>query len=286
MSEKEASFVDRYYDDVHERLVYIGKRATPEMWDSLWAPTDDAIRAALVPGRGTRWLVQLTRRYLPIGSGRILEGGCGRGHYVSALRQAGYATAGIDFAPETVAALNRVAPELGVLLGDLRSLPFLDHAFAGYWSLGVIEHFYSGYQLLAREMTRVIRPGGYLFLTFPCMSPIRKLVARSGGYPVLHVPEEPSGFYQFALNPRRVVADFEELGFRRRYQTSMSGLQGLKDEFGILGRPLKALFEYGGRSIILRGIRAFIDRLAPLGAGHSCVLVLQKQSEVESSPPH
>ena len=275
---REPSFSERYYDAPNQRLVYIGRSATPEMWDALWTSSEQAVRDALKPGRGTKWLTKLTRRYVPPGGGRILEGGCGLGHNVSALRRAGYETTGIDFAPETVAILRRLAPELGIFLGDLRSLPFADASFAAYWSLGVIEHFYFGYDLLAGEMTRVIRPGGYLFLTFPCMSPLRRLRAAIHGYPPFQPGGEPVNFYQFALDPRRVIAEFERWGFRKRYQTSMSGLQGLKDEVPLFRPALQVLHDYSGRSLLLRGGRFLMERLAPLGAGHSCILVLQKMS--------
>ena len=268
----------RYFDKANNRLVYVGNVATHEMWDDLWEPTEDAVREAIRPGRGTKWLVKITRRYLGCNEGPILEGGCGLGYNVAALQRAGYHVTGIDFAPKTVALLQRVAPELDVRLGDVGALPFDDHSFAGYWSLGVIEHSYSGYQTLASEMTRVIRPGGYLFLTFPFMSPLRRLKARFNLYPALPGTAEPVGFYQFALDPSRVESDFFKLGFRKRYLAGRSGLKGLKDEVELARRPLQALYQYPGRSIPLRAMRFLMDGWAPLGAGHSCVLVLQKKT--------
>jgi SAM-dependent methyltransferase len=246
------------------------------MWDALWMSDEQAIHVALKPGRGTKYLTALTKRYLTAASGRILEGGCGLGHNVAALRRAGYVTVGIDFAFQTVAALNRIAPELGILLGDLRSLPFADNSFAGYWSLGVIEHFFYGYEALAAEMARVIRPGGYLFLTFPYMSPIRRFRARRGRYPAFQSSVEPTAFYQFALDPTVVVADFGRFGFENRYQSSMSGLEGIKDEVSFLEKPLTWLHDYTGRSVFLRGVRFVVGRIATFGAGHTCILVLQK----------
>lgn len=279
VNNKEASFSIRYYDESDNRLVYIGESATPEMWDNLWAPDEQTVRDALKPARGTKWVIKLTRHYLASGAGRILEGGCGLGYNVAALQRAGYQTTGIDFAPQTVSILQRVAPDLDIQLGDLRSLPFADNSFAGYWSLGVIEHFYSGYEPLAKEMARVIRPGGYLFLTFPYMSPLRRLKAWLGRYPALKTDGEPVGFYQFALDSRRVVAEFERLRFEKRYQTSSSGLKGFKDEVGLFRKPLQLLYNYPGRSVLLRGVRFLMEGFALLGAGHSCVLVLQKHGK-------
>jgi SAM-dependent methyltransferase len=269
----------RYYDAPHNRLVYVGESATPEMWDSRWAPTEAAVREAVRNEKGTRWVVNLTRRFLPQRGARILEGGCGLGYNVAALHRAGYRVSGIDFAPETVSMIGRVAPELGVFLADVSALPFADAAFDGYWSLGVIEHCYRGYQPLAEEMRRVIKPGGFLFLTFPCMSPLRRLLATLRHYEPLSSEEEPPGFYQFALDPVRVVSDFVSLGFTSRYERGMSGLLGIKDELIWAGAPLRALSGYNGRQFAIRALRGAIERIGPaFGTAHSVVFVLQKTS--------
>ena len=43
-----------------------------------------------------------------------------------------------------------------------------------------IEHFIDGYDAILSEMYRVIKEGGYLFLTVPSMSIIRKVKAALG----------------------------------------------------------------------------------------------------------
>ena len=86
----------------------------------------------------------------------------------------------------------------------MRALPFEDNSFDGIWSLGIIEHFLDGYDAIAREMQRVLREGGYLFLTFPAMTKIRDWKALRGEYtPWEAVDQEPEGFYQFSLCPDR-----------------------------------------------------------------------------------
>lgn len=266
----------RYYDRTNRRLVYIGKAATPEMWDDMWTSDEHAIREALRPGRGTRWITKLTQKYVPPNSGAVLEGGCGLGHNVAALRRAGYLTYGVDYAPRTVAGLKRIAPELPILLADLRALPFDDCSITAYWSLGVIEHFFHGYQVLVSEMARVLRPGGYAFVTFPYMSAFRRFRARHNAYPPFQSEVEPPGFYQFALDAASVTDEFAKYGFVKIYESSMSGFEGIKDEIPMLRTAFNRLNDYSGRSVILRGIRFVIGRAANLRAGHSCILVLQK----------
>jgi SAM-dependent methyltransferase len=274
---EEVEIEERFYDPTNHRLVYVGRQASPQMWDELWNVDEASIRRGLQPSIGSRWLLRLTRRFLQPEDGTIIEGGCGTGHYVAALQRNGYNVIGIDYAPRTVALLNRVAHDLDIRLGDVQQLEFENASVAGYWSLGVIEHFYDGYERIAREMARVIRGGGYLFLTFPFMSPLRRAKARVGRYPLHRATAEPVGFYQFALDPSRVVMKFEELGFEKCYFEAHAGLKGCKDEIRILRPLLQKLYNYPGKSIALRGIRWLVDPMfAALGTGHSCILVFRR----------
>lgn len=267
--------ITRVYDKGNRRLVYIDRKATPEMWDARWTENENDVRRAVTPGRGTTWLIRLTQRFVR-GGGRVLEGGCGLGHNVAALRRAGYKVIGLDFAPRTIAALHRVAPELDLFLGDLRALPLSDESIDAYWSLGVIEHFYGGYDALAQEMARVIRPGGHLFLTFPYMSPLRRARAAFGTYRRMDGHAEPEGFYQFALDARDVIEHFGHYGFTKRCQSSMSGLQGFREETSIGGNALRRIEDYAGASVAVRGARFLLEKLSLIGAGHTAILVLQK----------
>ena len=176
-----------YYDNREERLVYVRAAASADFWDSHWKT--DQLRRMVTQGNG--FVVKQTRAYLPPGA-RVLEGGCGRANTVWGLRQAGFDAVGVDFAEKTVLAINDVAPEIDVRFGDVRDLPFEDASFDGYWSLGVIEHFYDGYQPIQNEMLRVLKPGGFLFMTVPAMSPLRQLKARLGRYPSFEPSDDMS----------------------------------------------------------------------------------------------
>ena len=94
----------------------------------------------------------------------MLQGGCGLGDKVHSLDKVGFEAYGIDFAPNVVSMINENWPHLDVRQGDVRKLPFEDDFFDGYWSFGVIEHFFIGFDEILEEMARVIKPGGYLFL--------------------------------------------------------------------------------------------------------------------------
>jgi len=262
----------RFYDADHQRLIYIGHAATEEFWDSHWK-TDDFRRA--VTATPNSWVAKTTRRFLSKGS-RVLEGGCGPANHVYALQNQGFEAVGVDFAPKTVSLLKDAAPELDIRLGDVRSLPFENQSFDGYWSLGVIEHFWGGYQQIAEEMHRVLRKEGFLFLTFPAMTDIRVWKAKRGKYSIWQDgAREPDGFYQFALSSEETIENFSELGFDLVHQEHEGSFKGLKDEITWLQpvfQPLQRSSSLLAR-VMKRGIN---ETVPPKWFGHMSVLVLQK----------
>ncbi len=165
------------YTPVADRLVYLDEKATPEFWDARWR-TEGQARIS----RQDKQIVRVTAKYLPSGA-CVLEGGCGRANKVKALADSGFKAIGIDFAEESVRRARLEYPDLDIREGDVRSLPFSGGYFDGYWSSGVIEHFWTGYDAILSEAHRVLRPGRLLFLTAPWFSPYRRLRARRGGYP-------------------------------------------------------------------------------------------------------
>lgn len=239
----------RYFDEQNKRLIYIGEQATPGFWDRQWK-TKEEIRRAVIDLKST-YVTRVTRKCLTPDDGIILEGGCGRAKHVAALVNNGYQCIGVDFAQQTVEMINEAVPELDVRLGDVRHLDFEDASFAGYWSLGVIEHFWNGYESISSEMARVIKSGGYLFLTFPYMSPLRKLKARFGLYPKWDKEQSPTHFYQFALNHKSVIQDFTRYGFELVQAKPRDGLKGTKDEVKVLKGLLQELYDYRETSILI-----------------------------------
>src|SRR6185437_2404512 len=143
------------------RLVYLDANATPEFWDARWRA-----EGRPPPVNLNDPVVTVTSHYLTRGS-RVLEGGCGRANKVKAMSDAGFGAVGIDFAQESVSQAKVDYPGLDIRLGDVRSLDFPDGSFDGYWSIGVIEHFWMGYGDILGEAARILRPNGFLFLTAP-----------------------------------------------------------------------------------------------------------------------
>lgn len=208
--------------------------------------------------------------------GIILEGGCGRGKNVASLVNNGYRVIGIDYAEKTVSILNQCVPVLDIRLGDVRKLPFDDNYFIGYWSLGVIEHFWEGYESIALEMSRVLKDNGYLFLTFPYMSPLRRIKGKLRLYDLWQKTVPSNNFYQFALNSRLVIGDFQKLGFKLVRTLPWDGIKGTKDEIVIIKPLLQKLYDYKGNNIFIKFIRMSISMIMSPIAGHNVLLILKK----------
>jgi len=215
------------------------------------------------------------KKYLPAGS-VVLEGGCGRGQLVHALQHQGYKAIGIDFAQETVNQINIAVPEIDVRYGDVRAIDYPDEYLDGYISVGVIEHFWEGYDSISQEMWRTIRTGGFLFISFPYISPVRRLKVFFQRYPIAdrHLLEpEQDLFYQFALSLDKVQRDFEKVGFSVREKRFTGGIKGFKDEISIFRPWMQDVFDNkrGKR------IKPYLDMLLNPFAAHVAFLVFQKE---------
>lgn len=265
-----------YYSKEKGCLVYLNKKADSQFWDSLW--NTESLRKDILGGKHDLFLAPITKKFLkPDKSIRILEGGCGKGNYVYSLACRGYDAYGVDYAEKTVRKINEAVPELNVTLGDVRSLNFDDAFFDGYWSLGVIEHFWDGYDPLAVEMARVLKDGGYLFLTFPYLSPLRKRNMRKGKYTTLASFDEPNGFYQFALDSEKVRKYFEKLGFTLAWEKPYDGLKGILDEIsnprihGVISKL------YNTKNPFLRIVKLGLTVILAPYSGHVILLVLKRK---------
>lgn len=239
----------KYYDSENKRLVYIGRRADSEMWNDRW--DHESLNKLYSPKKSsrTRMTIQnITKKYLGPGS-RILEGGCGLADKVYMLKQAGFSVTGVDYAKRSIRRAHAFKPELDLGCGDLRHLPFKKDSFEGYWSFGVIEHFYDGYKDIMTEMYRVIKPGGFLFLTVPVMSKLRKIKAAIGIYPHISSRQiDLSKFYQFAYDPEEVMSNMKTYSFNILEYQRLNVYKGFFDEIH-------------GTILLLKFLRRYLDKL-------------------------
>jgi ubiquinone/menaquinone biosynthesis C-methylase UbiE len=103
---------------------------------------------------------------------RILEVACGRGGFVRELARAGAQVTGCDFSLSALrVGQSKLEQAEGTDLpffvqGDVQNLPFADESFDLLVSCETIEHVPDVTSAM-REMWRVVRYGGLLFLTTP-----------------------------------------------------------------------------------------------------------------------
>jgi SAM-dependent methyltransferase len=142
----------------------------PEFWAHRWRDTEYLEFLARYERGRLDQFDRVFKKHLPKG-GRVIEAGCGRGQYVAALRALGYDAIGIDFAEPLVAGIKRAKPSLPVEVGDVRALPFPDGNFDAYISLGVVEHFWEGPELILAEARRVLKSGGLIIISVPYFGP-------------------------------------------------------------------------------------------------------------------
>jgi len=268
--------MNRYYDKVNNRLVYIGDASSSEYWDLHWDKNTIKKRYSnfISP---LDYIANTTKKYIEPG-GVILEGGCGVGQEVQKLKNIGYKPIGVDYAKRTVKTVNKYKPELDVRLGDVTKLSFEDNYFDAYWSFGVIEHFYEGYGSILSEMSRVVKKGGYLFVTFPHMSVIRRRKAKKSKYPLWkNNKNDIDNFYQFALDEDTVLKDLIPQGFELVKKRYLSGIKGLKDEVKFLKNPLQKIFD--NKSFFGKAATNIISIVCSRFSSHTVLLVLKNKKQ-------
>jgi SAM-dependent methyltransferase len=264
----------KYYDKLNNRMVFINLQASAGFWDLHWENYDikDIYQSH---SSAFDYVIRTTKKYLPKGS-LILEGGCGLGQQVYKLQNHGYLATGIDYAEKTVEMVRKAKPELDIRLGDVTRLEFGDNYFDGYWSFGVIEHFYNGFETILQEMKRVIKPGGFLFLTFPHMNWLRKTKARRNKYPSWQDDEQQiKNFYQFALDSEKIKAEFEKNGFIYVNKQHLDGLKGLKDEIVFLKKTLQKI--YDSKNLFGMALAKMISMVFSRFSSHSIFLIFIKR---------
>jgi SAM-dependent methyltransferase len=265
----------KYYDKNNNRLVWEDEKASPDFWDEKWK-REDLKKIVERDGKRDRLVRKITKKFFePKKSVKILEGGCGMGHFVYSLDLAGFDAYGLDYAQKTIRKLKEIFPNLNFLFGDVRKLDFENNFFDGYWSLGVIEHFYEGYGQTALEMKRVLKPGGYLFITFPHLSILRKIKIKLGKYPIFNESTfNQERFYQFGLDAKIVINDFQKMGFKLVFKKSLDGVFGLGGEISFGSSLMKKL--YGDPNLIFKILRRIINILISGFCGHIVLLVFRK----------
>jgi SAM-dependent methyltransferase len=116
-------------------------------------------------------LVATVVAQLRAGDGPVVDVGCGRGQYLTAVRTAGFPAIGLDLSAG-------MGP---TVVGDATALPFADHVAGAALALHMLYHLPDPADGL-RELRRVTRPGGRIVVLtngFEHLQPYRDLVSEA-----------------------------------------------------------------------------------------------------------
>jgi ubiquinone/menaquinone biosynthesis C-methylase UbiE len=169
---------------------------------------------------------------------RILEGGCGKGHWVEYFTRLGNDIVGLDFAPRTLVELKRRRANLTLCCANVEALPFLPRTFDVYYSGGVVEHFEAGCESSLAEARRVLDDDGVLLISVPYANPLRRVLTFFGAgefRPVARAEADRSEYrpgltyFQYAYGTNEFGAMLRKAGFRIAAIHRYSVIWGLYD---------------------------------------------------------
>ncbi len=130
---------------------------------------------------GRRALVdKLLRKHAGDRARCVLDVGCGTGFMVGHLARLGYRAVGLDARPEGILAMRRAQPDALLLQSEASPLPFAPNSFDAALLLDVLEHVDDRAAL--REVSRALRPGGWIALSVPALSWLWSYRDRAAGH--------------------------------------------------------------------------------------------------------
>ncbi len=199
-NEAETQFVERYWTEnwkrhggVEGRVAQYDKSLDKLKWRTEWRMMKPVFEA------------------LPADA-KILDGGCGTGEWCRFLAQRGHHVTGLDISQETVVELQKIFPDASFLQGDIRSTGFAAGSIDLYYSWGTFEHFESGVGDCVSEALRIMRPGGYLFITVPYDRP-GLAIRRTFDNGISRSATGKLRFYQWRFTRREIADELRNHGF-------------------------------------------------------------------------
>lgn len=201
------------YKEYHHRGLPLRGNSEAQSWDLLWSKmslsSDSRLKENLRHTPQWREIAKVVRP-----GWTVLEAGCGLGHWVRFFAHRNLKPIGLDYSEPTIERLRAEFPTMTWITGDIRAMEFADESFDMVVSWGVIEHLEEGPHKAWAEFFRVLKKGGFIFVTVPWLSPAR---LRRGfavdGDNLAELESGESQFSQYYFTEAELVASAEVAGF-------------------------------------------------------------------------
>lgn len=162
----------------------------------------------------------------------VLEAGCGEGYGADLLAGIATRVVALDYDRLTAEHVRRAYPRVGMVRGNLATLPLADGSVDVVANLQVIEHLWDQHGFLV-ECRRVLRPGGRLLITTP---------NRITFSPGRDTPLNP--FHTRELSPSELDELLRQAGFRVERLAGLRHGPGIDDT--IIDRQVEVVLGDGG----------------------------------------
>jgi ubiquinone/menaquinone biosynthesis C-methylase UbiE len=104
-------------------------------------------------------VLELLLNFVGNTSNRILEVGCGTGHWLKELEQHSHSTTGLDPAIEMLRTAGQKQSQTKLVQGKAEVLPFFNSSFDRLFCINAFHHF-TDKKAFIKEARRIVRPGG------------------------------------------------------------------------------------------------------------------------------
>lgn len=145
-------------------------------------------------------------------TGKILDIGCGAGHFLERAMKRGWETSGTEFGERPIAAC--LAKGINIRPGDLDPSHYAPRSFDVVCMFEVFEHLTDPSGQL-EKIKHILRPGGLLYITVPNFNSISRRTDIAN-WSIIHYPEHLNHF-----TPKTLGLILRRHGFKREWiQTS------------------------------------------------------------------
>lgn len=190
------------------------------LYDAYYGSAEAARFRSRIAEAAMRWFRrrrarELARRLGGVEGRRILDVGCGRGEMLGALQRRGADVYGTQLSEAAArVAASRIGPDR-VFVGELVDARYPDAFFDCVTIWHVLEHVANPLQLL-REVARVLKPGGFLYVEVPNAGGLAARTLRRAwlAYDVPH--------HLYHFTPDTLAKTAGRAGFRRTTESHFS----------------------------------------------------------------